>query len=66
MGIQKMPVDSSATLVMRHATSQSARRCRSVVKVEMTAPVPCRDPADRHHMRRGTAVNAGRIRINAL
>ena len=33
MGIQKTPVDSSATLVTRHATSQSARRCRSVVKV---------------------------------
>src|SRR5215467_3817831 len=33
MGIQNTPVDSSATVVTRHATSQSASRWRSVVKV---------------------------------
>ena len=32
-GIQYTPVDSSATLVTRHVTSQSAKRCRSVVNV---------------------------------
>ena len=66
-GIQKTPVDSSATLVTRHATSQSARRCRSVVNVRNDCTgVGVAIGRHRDHVRRGTTVNPRRIGIDAL
>ena len=66
-GIQYAPVASSATLVTRQASSQSARRCRLAVNVSKDC-TRRRVPIGRHgdEMGRRAAVNPRRIGIDAL